>query len=230
MEKWLDLHMHSAYSADGEFSPEELMQKCHTANLKAVALADHNSTLGSFVAEKAANKLGLVYFPAIEIDCIHDNHNFHLLGYGIHADASVFKEIEQNVHRQEINSSEKLLTLIRELGFFFDEKRTRAKAKNGVIIAETIAEEILYDQRNNDNKLLLPFREGGVRSDNPLVNFFWDFCAQGKAAYVPLQYISLATAVCSIQKNGGVAVLAHPGANIGTNHELTKSIISTGID
>lgn len=36
---WLDLHMHSNISTDGEFSPKELMELCSKANLKVVELA-----------------------------------------------------------------------------------------------------------------------------------------------------------------------------------------------
>ncbi|WP_196598368.1 PHP domain-containing protein [Pectinatus frisingensis] len=229
MGKWLDLHMHSVYSSDGEFLPETLMQMCSSAGLRAVALADHNSTKGTCEAQKAAIKLGLLYFPAIEIDCTHEKHDFHLLGYGICYDEKIFKEIEQNVYEQELERSGKILNIISELGFHFDKKLV-AKSPNGVITAETIAEEVLKDLRNKDNELLLPFRRGGVRSDNPLVNFYWDFCAQGKPAYVPMHYISLGAAVNEIQKNGGAAVLAHPGANMGKNYEITKSIIETNID
>jgi len=230
MDTWLDLHMHSVYSGDGEFSPKDLMDKCKQAGLKAVALADHNSIRGSFAAKRAALELGLAYFPAIEIDCMHEGCNLHLLGFGIDMDAPVFKEIEQNVYSQEINRTEKVLHLIRQIGFKFEEEKVRAKARNGIIVAESIAEEVLLDVRNKENELLLPFRSGGSRSDNPFVNFFWDFCAQGKAAYVPIYYVSLAVAVYAIQKNGGVAVLAHPGANIDKDYEFVKSIIKTGID
>lgn len=230
MEKWLDLHMHSVYSGDGELAPKKLMKKCAAAGLKVVALADHNSMRGVPEAKKAAEQLGLIYFPALEIDCMHGGRNFHLLGYGIHANAAAFSEIEQNVHEQELVASDKLLELVRRIGFYFNEELVRAKTKNGVVVAEMIAEVVLNDPHNDDNKLLLPLRSGGARSDNPLVNFFWDFCSQGKPAYVPMYYVSLATAVYAIQKNGGVAVLAHPGANMGQNREITEAVIKTGID
>lgn len=35
---WLDLHMHSVISDDGEFEPEKLMDMCREAGLKTVAL------------------------------------------------------------------------------------------------------------------------------------------------------------------------------------------------
>jgi predicted metal-dependent phosphoesterase TrpH len=230
MEKWLDLHMHSAYSNDGDFSPAEMMRKCAAAGLKVVALADHNSVRGVSEARETALRLGMKFFSALEIDCTHGGHNFHLLGYGINERAAVFAEIEQKVHREEVAASEKLIELVQKMGIFVDVGAVRKKAVNGVVVAEIIAEVALADSQNSENLLLLPFRAGGERSDNPYVNFYWDLCSQGKPAYVPMHYIELTAAVAAIKENGGAAVLAHPGANIGQNGEITKSIINAGID
>lgn len=230
MERWLDMHMHSDYSVDGEFAPAKLMRLCKAADLRVVALADHNTMRGVDEAMECAQFLGLHYFPAIEIDCVHTGRNFHLLGYGIRRGAAAIEEIAANVHKQELQASAQLLEKVRALGFFFDEKQVQGKARNGVVVAEILAEVILADPRNDAQKLLRPFRKGGNQSDNPFVNFFWTFCAQGKAAYVPMYYVSLATAVYAIHKNGGVAILAHPGANMGRNAAMTGSIIQAGID
>ena len=230
METWLDLHMHSGYSADGEFAPAKLMEMCADAGVRVAALADHNTMRGVDEAAEAAKKLNIRFFPAIEIDCAHEGRNFHLLGYGVRRGAAAIREIADTVHRQELEASDQLVHKVKELGLFFDEDQVRSKAKNGVIVAEMIAEVVYADSRNDGNELLLPFRAGGAKSDNPLVNFFWEFCAQGKPAYVPMYYVSLAAAVYAIQENGGAAVLAHPGANIGRNAEVTESIIRTGID
>ena len=43
MEKLMDLHMHSYYSDDGEFSPEELVRQCAMSGIRVMSIADHNS-------------------------------------------------------------------------------------------------------------------------------------------------------------------------------------------
>nr|WP_330367082.1 PHP domain-containing protein [Enterocloster clostridioformis] len=43
MEKLMDLHMHSYYSDDGEFSPGELVRQCSMNGIRIMAIADHNS-------------------------------------------------------------------------------------------------------------------------------------------------------------------------------------------
>ena len=95
---------------------------------------------------------------------------------------------------------------------------------------EMIAEAALADQRNQNNTLLEPYRKNGKRSDNPYVNFYWDFCSQGKPAYVPIQFMGLNEAIQLIRKARGLAVLAHPGINIGQNQKILEGIVACGID
>lgn len=43
METWLDLHMHTKYSMDGQFEPADLMRQCAQAGVTTVAVTDHDS-------------------------------------------------------------------------------------------------------------------------------------------------------------------------------------------
>ena len=43
---WLDLHMHSSESMDGEFSPEEVVSIAKKAGVMVMAICDHNITTG----------------------------------------------------------------------------------------------------------------------------------------------------------------------------------------
>lgn len=38
----VDLHMHSSYSDDGEYSPQELVRKCFDAGIRVMSVTDHN--------------------------------------------------------------------------------------------------------------------------------------------------------------------------------------------
>ena len=53
----VDLHMHSSFSSDGEFSPEEIVRMCEARGMEYIAVTDHNSVRG---AEKAL-KLSLIH-------------------------------------------------------------------------------------------------------------------------------------------------------------------------
>lgn len=55
----LDLHMHSQYSDDGEFSPAQLAEQCQAAGITLMAVTDHNSTRAVDETQEAAQTLGI---------------------------------------------------------------------------------------------------------------------------------------------------------------------------
>lgn len=230
METWLDLHMHTCCSMDGEFDPADLMQQCADAGLRAVAVTDHDSVSAVPKARETARQLGLHFFPGIEISCQHKGKNFHLLGYGIHAEDAVFKEIEMNLHEQRRANSEKMMDAVEAMGIYLDRPQIWSMSLGGVVASVTIARAALADPRNDNNTVLAPYRPGGRRGNAPYVNFGWDFCGQGGPAYIPMILPDFAEAVQIIQSHGGAAVLAHPGANMKQNRELTEELIQCGID
>ncbi len=69
MEKYIDLHIHSKYSDDGEFTPIQLVEQCYNAGIKIMSIADRNSVKAIDAAKEAAAKLNIKYIPGIEIDC-----------------------------------------------------------------------------------------------------------------------------------------------------------------
>lgn len=79
------------------------------------------------------------------------------------------------------------------------------------------------------NPLMAPYYSGGNRSENPFVNFYWDFCSKNKPAYAPVEYIPLKEAVGIIIESGGVPVLAHSQNNIGLDEEALVRIIGQGV-
>lgn len=226
---WLDLHMHSNVSNDGEFSPQKLMELCSENSIKVAALADHNSVRGIKDAKIHADKLGVKLIPAIELDCSFKDVDLHVLGYGINPSYPSFAKVEKDVEGQEVATSQKRIELVKSIGISFDYDEVMKLSPNGAVTGEMIAEAALKDENNKDNALMRPFYPGGNRSDNPYVNFYWDFCSKGKDAYVPMTFMSLSDAIQLIKNAGGIPVLAHPGNNVKENLELLNEIILSGI-
>lgn len=220
----IDLHMHSIYSDDGEYTPTELMKMCKDAGLQIVAIADHNSTKAIPEARNAAEKLKLTYIPAIELDCTIHGVDLHVLGYGIDENNQALLDNAEYVKKQAQNVEKEQIEKVKALGFYIDEDACYALSHEGVITGEIIAEVALQDERNHP--LMKEYLPGGSRSDNPFVNFYWDYCAQSKPAYVPIHYISLKEAVDMIHAAGGIAVLAHPGNNTKENLSLIDAIFA----
>jgi len=226
---YIDLHMHSFYSDDGEFKPQELVDLCLKNKVKYFSIADHNSINGIEEAKQYCIGKDIEIIPAIELDCNIDKVNLHVLGYGIDYHKTVFHQIEESIIEQEQVASKKRMKLIRELGIDFSEEVIDSLSRNGVVNGEMIAEAAMEFDKEHKNPLLMPYYENGSRHDNPYVNFYWDYCAQGKLAYAEVKFIDLQKAIEIIEESGGIPVLAHPGNNVKENINLLKDIISCGI-
>ena len=226
---YIDLHMHSNYSDDGEFSPQKIAELCLEKGVKYFAIADHNSTKGVAEAKEYCDDKDITIIPAIELDCTIDGVNLHLLGYNVDYKSDDFERIEENIIAQEQVASKERMRLVRELGINFEDSVIDGLSKNGVVNGEMIAEAAMLFDKNKENKLLNPYYEGGLRSDNPYVNFYWDYCSQGKPAYAEVKFISLQEAIKVVEDNGGVPVLAHLGNNVKENKDLLEKIIKAGV-
>lgn len=232
MEKTkIDLHNHSIYSCDGQFTPRQLIATARSAGLGAMALTDHNTVRGVANAIDEGRAADIEVIPAIELDCTFEGVIFHLLGYGIDPSHSAFQEIEQAIIDQEQKSIAQKIELFHKVGIPLDKDKAIRHAKDGVYFTgEIVAEMVLTDPKYDDNPLLIPYRPGGSRSDNPFVNFFWDFCGQGKPAYVHIEYITMEQALRILKEAGGVPILAHPGNNLENRLEMLPDIVKLGAE
>jgi predicted metal-dependent phosphoesterase TrpH len=233
VKNYIDLHMHSEYSDDGEFTPIELVRMCHQAKIRMMAITDHNSVKATSDAQQEADKLNIRYIPAIEIDCTCKDMNLHLLGYNINYKSSDFETVENNIRKQCADASVEMLRLIRLLGFDVSEDELNAivnKNWKEFWAGEKFAEILLNKPKYHDNELLRPYRHGGEKSDNPYVNFYWDYFDKGKPCYAKIVFPSIKDVVSIIKDNGGKAVLAHPGKSLGERFEMLDEIIKYGID
>lgn len=228
-KSYIDLHMHSMYSDDGEYTPTQLVDMCHEAGVKIMAIADHNWVKANEEAKKHADELGMTYIPAIEIDCTYKGVNLHVLGYGID-NQEVFNQLGEDIEKHEIACSMKKLELTNALGFDLKKEQLDALSINGVYTGEMFGEALLNDSRYDDHELLKPYRQGGERSDNPYVNFYWDYYAQGKPCYTEIHFPTLEETIQLIHQHGGVALLAHPGNNLKGQFELFDEMVALGLD
>jgi len=222
--------MHSFCSDDGEFSPKELVDLCVGKGIKYFSIADHNSVKGIKEAKEYCKDKEINIIPAVELDCTIDGVNLHVLGYGIDYNNDIFDRIEEDIIKQEQGASKKKMKLIRELGIDFSDEVIKKLSKNGVVNGEMIAEAAMEFDKGKNNPLLQTYHGNGTRSDNPYVNFYWDYCSQGKPAYAEVKYISLEKAIEVIKASGGIPVLAHPGNNVKERHSLLEAIRVCGIE
>ncbi len=229
--KKIDLHLHSYFSDDGELSPEIIINKAIENGLDIISITDHNSIKANNIALEYANNKNIKYISGIEIDCQYKGINLHLLGYDFDFNKDCFIKLEENIIKQEKEAGLKRIKKIKEVtNLYLNDEDVLTKAPSGIITGELIAEVLLSDERNKDSKILSPYRDGGIKSDMPFVNFYWDYFSQGKPAYVHIEYITLLEAIKMIKDNGGISILAHPGNNLKNNFDIIDDLIKEGID
>jgi len=66
----VETHLHTLHS-DGQHSVAAMLEACRSAGYDAVALTDHNTQSGLREAEAAAEHLGLVLVPGVEVTTFH---------------------------------------------------------------------------------------------------------------------------------------------------------------
>lgn len=226
----MDLHMHSSISLDGEISPRGLAELCSQEGLTLAALTDHNAVSGVPECIWRGAQLGVRILPGVELDCMAGTLQLHILGYGIDIASPGLLWLEQSVLRLRQESAARQLNAVECLDITFDRNAVLGQARNGVVSAEMIAEAVLREPNNRKHPLLQPLFPGGVWEKRPLVGFYWELCAPGKPAHVPIPYITAEEAIRIIHDAGGLAVLAHPGANIGVQEGLLEKLLALPLD
>ncbi len=230
----IDLHIHSCFSEDGEYTPGALVQMCSDVGIELMAISDHNTVAGVEEAIKKAEQLQICCYPAIEIDCTYDGVNFHVLGYEIDYKSKDFYNLEKNVRKQCASTSKEQLHLINKLGFSLTERDLIEIMGNTYWneywTGELFAEVLLKKSEYAESEILKPYRTGGTRSDNPYVNFYWDYCSQGKPCYAGIEFPSITKVIDIIHDNNGTAILAHPGINLKGRYEMLDRLLPLGLD
>ena len=124
---WLDLHMHSEVSLDGEYSPKQLAGLCHEKGLKVAALSDHNSVRGVEEMMVSCARFGIRGIPAVELDCTFDGVDLHLLGYGIDYRESRYAELEkQDTFPEKRKIPFCAMKILGDIGIIFEEEKVLA--------------------------------------------------------------------------------------------------------
>jgi predicted metal-dependent phosphoesterase TrpH len=217
-----DLHIHSLHSNDADFGIPEIIEKCHDCGIDTFSITDHNSIAGSIEAESLTAALeGMHFIPGIEIDCNYRGTDLHLLGYHVDLRSDDFHSLERRVNQQHMDAVPQMVRNLEKLGIPVDQDEVMNAAGGVPPSGELIAEVLLRNPVQQSNPLLKPYLTGGERSDMPLINFYLDFFAQGKPAYVRIEHIPFSEAVDLVRDNGGIPIVAHPGLNFaGREHEV----------
>lgn len=95
----VDLHIHSHYSMDGEYSVLDLFKKAEEAGLSLAAIADHDNIEAARQVNTYRTYSNIKWIPAIECTCSYNDKELHVLGYGIDPYFSWFDDLYARVKK-----------------------------------------------------------------------------------------------------------------------------------
>jgi predicted metal-dependent phosphoesterase TrpH len=209
-----DLHTHS-YFSDGQLSPTDLVTAAHAAQVTHLALTDHDTLDGLPEARQQAQVLGIQLIDGVELSTQWTRAttkravSIHIVGLAM----TDFAPLEAVLENQKVIRARRAETICAKL-----EKITKKPAWEAVLAlaggrAEGITRGHLAQWLVNE-KLV-----------NKQQQAFDRYLGEGKSAYVPLEWMSMADGVAAIVASGGQAVLAHPTRNNLTSTALRHLLI-----
>jgi hypothetical protein len=206
---FVDLHAHSTAS-DGSKSPSALVAAAKAAGLAAIALTDHDTMAGVAEATDAARAFGVRIVPGVELSAIDGDREFHLLGLHIER-PGVLDDALRTFRESRFARAQQIVAKLNALGvpISFDDVLKRAA---GAAIGRPHLAGVLI--------------EGGWARDSR--DAFDRYLGAGRPAYVPKHRLSVPDAIALVHSGGGLAVLAHPGAE--GRRELIERFVAHGLD
>lgn len=191
---YVDLHMHSNCS-DGALSPEELVALCAENGVRLMSLTDHDTMEGSTRARVAAQARGIAFINGIEISTLWGGSGIHVVGLGLDPESPGLAQFLSGTSGKRL-----------ERGQAMDEKLAALGIHGALEGALRFADHSTSLSRTHFALWLL--EAGHVKTYQEA---FDRFLRPGRPAYVDVAWPGTEEAVKFIVREGGVAVLAHPG-------------------
>src|SRR6266496_895302 len=162
----IDLHTHTTAS-DGSLSPTDLVQLAKQQGVAALAITDHDSVQGLPEAIAAGALTGVAIIPGIEISCLYEEIELHILGYFINQDDPRLKEALTHYVSSREDRNPKIIERLRQLDCDLSYDEVKDFAGSATVGRPHIAQILV--------------RKGYVHS---VAEAFDRYLADGAAAYV----------------------------------------------
>jgi predicted metal-dependent phosphoesterase TrpH len=189
----IDLHTHS-HRSDGTDSPADLVRAAAAARLDVVALTDHDNADGWAEASAAADEVGVVLVPGMEISCKHRGRGVHLLAYWPDPTHPGLVRLLDEVVRGRDDRMPRMVERLRDLGHDVTVEDVLVQAAGATSVGRPHIADALVAK--------------GVVADRD--EAFARFLRNGGPAYVDRPAAPLEEAVRVVAEAGGVTVVAHP--------------------
>lgn len=206
-----DLHVHTIYS-DGLLTPEQVIDLAVKKDLKALAITDHDTTLGIYRAIKRSKLYEDFHIiPGIELSCTYKDEEVHMLGYFIEYNSINIVNLTKKLQYERVIRAKKIIANLNKLGIDITLSDIEEDLEKNVIGRPHIARVLI--------------EKGYVKNINQA---FEKYLNKGKPAYVKKCELTIENAINLIHNIDGIAIIAHPG--LIKNEEIIYYCIKLGID
>lgn len=175
--------------------PAEVAIRAHGNGVDVWALSDHDDLSGLSEAAQAAQELGLQFIPGVEISATFCDKTVHILGLNINSRHEGLSRGLEVVRASRLVRARQIDERLQALGLGECYEGALTYAGNPDLLSRAHFARYLYE----------------IGACRTVQKAFDQYLGEGRAAYVPVQWASLAQSVEWIQAAGGKAVIAHPG-------------------
>jgi predicted metal-dependent phosphoesterase TrpH len=165
------------------------------AGLAALALTDHDAVEGVAAARRAGAELGVEIIAGVELSAFENERETHILGLHLVAVEAMSAQLATFRSARRVRA-EKIVAALNALGIPLSFDAVLREAGGGAIGRPHVARALIAG--------------GWVRDPREAFDRYLGF---RKPAFVPKHTLGVADAIRLVHAAGGIAVLAHPGAD-----------------
>lgn len=224
----VDLHIHSIFSAGGEYTIEEIFQYAKRNHMKTISITDLNTSKTIMNANRLSALYDINYIAGVEILADYFGYTISLLGYFLNANSDLFTTLENNalLHEKEAGL-ERLKRFEAYLGKSIDVEDMALNNRFQIISGEMLAQHVLSNEKYYDCDLLKAYR--GYDFKTAVKTLEHDYFAPGKSCYVKTKRIAAQDALDILALSDAVVVLGNPYELYHEQPALFDSLIEKGI-
>ncbi|HUR80207.1 MAG TPA: PHP domain-containing protein [Thermoanaerobaculia bacterium] len=211
MTRFADLHTHT-YHSDGTRSPKEVIDVALASGLTILSISDHDNLAAYFEIFQYATERGVALIPGIELSCIYEGVDVHVLAYAFDAHDDRIAGRLQRFRETREHRGHAIVDRLRSLGIDISAERVDQLAAGGSMGRPHVARALV--------------EAGHVAS---VQEAFDKYLGPGKPGYIDKERFAVREAVALIRDAGGVTSIAHPTLYPDHNR-LVPLLLDEGID
>lgn len=221
-----DLHIHTtATPHHSSWEPEQLVVAARDVGLRVIAVTDHNTTASVTATQIAGQRIGLQVLAGVEIDSSFPATEpspipvklWHTLIYGVAPMNAELMALCASVYQRNLADARRLREELPARGFSLPDFGNLGRPPNVADVGTALAELNALERRAGEDA-----ESAGMRYILTEVN----------RGYQP---VGVDEVIAVAHRNGGVAILAHPGRSKGlyaipASEADIAAMVATGLD